>query len=311
MRGLILRAAVAAGAALTLLVPAETASASGTVVLIWSPTTSTGTYSYGTLTVGQTASQTFTLLNSGGANTSALTITLTGPSTFTKIGDACTGAKLKPDTSCNVIVRYAAATSSQNDSATLTAASGKPSATVSLALKGASAKASPAIATTPSAGGTVGSTTVTDTATLPGGYNPTGTITFNLYGPSTTASCSGTPAGTGKVTVSGDGGYTSPSVTPAQAGTYWWTASYNGDVNNNAVSSGCGDEPVTITPATPAISTTQQPARADVGSAVADQATVSGGSNPTGTVTFNLYNNSGCTGPALFRLSPGSADTSR
>jgi hypothetical protein len=37
-----------------------------------------------------------------------------------------------------------------------------------------------------------------------------------------------------------------------------------------------------------------------VGTAVADQATVSGGSNPTGTVTFNLYNNSGCTGPALF-----------
>ena len=44
----------------------------------------------------------------------------------------------------------------------------------------------------------------------------------------------------------------------------------------------------------------QQPASATVGSLVADQATVSGGYYPTGTVTFNLYNNSSGTGPALF-----------
>jgi len=31
-----------------------------------------------------------------------------------------------------------------------------------------------------------------------------------------------------------------------------------------------------------------------------DQATVSGGDNPTGTVTFNLYNNSSGTGTPLF-----------
>ncbi len=43
---------------------------------------------------------------------------------------------------------------------------------------------------------------------------------------------------------------------------------------------------------TPSITTTQQPASATVGSPIADQATVSGGNSPTGTVTFNLYSNS-------------------
>jgi hypothetical protein len=52
-------------------------------------------------------------------------------------------------------------------------------------------KASPAIATSPSGGATVGAT-VTDTATLAGGANPTGTIEFQLYGPSATASCTTT-----------------------------------------------------------------------------------------------------------------------
>ena len=49
---------------------------------------------------------------------------------------------------------------------------------------------------------------------------------------------------------------------------------------------------MTITPATPTINTSQQPASATVGTSIADQATVSGGYNPTGTVTFKLYNNS-------------------
>ena len=44
---------------------------------------------------------------------------------------------------------------------------------------------------------------------------------------------------------------------------------------------------MTITPATPAINTTQQPASAVVGASIADKATVTGGYNPTGTVTFN------------------------
>ena len=42
------------------------------------------------------------------------------------------------------------------------------------------------------------------------------------------------------------------------------------------------------------------PASATVGTSIADKATVTGGFNPTGTVTFNLYNNSTATGTPLF-----------
>jgi hypothetical protein len=124
----------------------------------------------------------------------------------------------------------------------------KLAGTASLALKGAGGKASPALATTPSAGGTVGSTTVTDTAKLSGGFSPGGSIEFKLYGPSATAACSGTAVDDETVPVSGDGTCTTPAgVTPTQAGTYWWTASYSGDPNNNTAATNCGDEPVTIT----------------------------------------------------------------
>ena len=56
----------------------------------------------------------------------------------------------------------------------------------------------------------------------------------------------------------------------------------------------------TIPNATPSISTQQEPASATVGSSIADKASVSGGDSPTGTVTFNVYNNSNGTGTPLF-----------
>ena len=93
---------------------------------------------------------------------------------------------------------------------------------------------------------------------------------------------------------------TSTGYTATATGTDYWVATYNGDSNNNPVTSGTASEPVTITPATPTINTSQQPASATVGTSIADQATVSGGFNPTGTVTFNLYNNSTGTGTPLF-----------
>ena len=93
---------------------------------------------------------------------------------------------------------------------------------------------------------------------------------------------------------------TSTGYTATATGTDYWVATYNGDSNNASVSSGTAAEPVTITPASPTINTSQQPASATVGTSIADKATVSGGYNPTGTVTFNLYNNSTATGTPLF-----------
>src|SRR5262249_56244550 len=71
---------------------------------------------------------------------------------------------------------------------------------------------------------------------------------------------------------------------------------------NSGAQTNVGDEGErgTAAPPTPAINTQQQPASATVGSAIADRATVSGGNNPTGTVTFTLFNNPNGTGTPLF-----------
>jgi hypothetical protein len=90
---------------------------------------------------------------------------------------------------------------------------------------------------------------ISDTAVLSNGSSPTGTITFNAYGPND-ANCSGTVAFTATKTVSGNGEYTSGNFTPTSAGTYRWIASYSGDVNNLPVAGACNDanEASVVTP---------------------------------------------------------------
>jgi hypothetical protein len=107
--------------------------------------------------------------------------------------------------------------------------------------------ASPQISTTPNpASGTVG-VTLNDSATLSAGYRPTGTITFQLFGPSD-STCSGTPAFTNTVNVNGNGTYsTSAGFASNAVGTWHWIASYSGDGNNNPIAGTCTQEPVTIT----------------------------------------------------------------
>ncbi len=151
---------------------------------------------------------------------------------------------------------------------------------------------SPSITTSQQPASALVGTSIADQATITGLVSPnsTDTVTFKLYNNST---ASGTPLFTSApVTVSISGSTasaTSPGYTATATGTDYWVATFNGDSNNNAVTSGATAEPVTINKATPAINTSQQPASATVGSTVADQATVTGGYSPTGTVTFNLY----------------------
>ena len=171
------------------------------------------------------------------------------------------------------------------------------------------AQATPTIATTPSAGGQVG-ISVSDTATLSGAFNPTGTVTFDLFAP-TSPGCTGDPLSTSTNTLSA-GSATSDTFPTTVVGTYHWVATYNGDVNNAAVTSLCGDESVVIAQATPTIATTPSAGGED-GTPVSDTATLSGAFNPTGTVTFDLFapTSPGCTGDPLSTstntLSAGSA----
>jgi uncharacterized repeat protein (TIGR01451 family) len=79
-----------------------------------------------------------------------------------------------------------------------------------------------------------------DTATLTGGSNATGTITFLVYGPNN-PSCGGAEAFSTVVNVNGDGSYPSGTFTPTQPGTYRFVALYSGDFNNVATATACND----------------------------------------------------------------------
>ena len=71
----------------------------------WSPVTSPHRYSYRVLNPGETASQPFTLANSGGSATAMLKITLAGPAALAKTADSCTGKTLAAGKSCRVTVQ--------------------------------------------------------------------------------------------------------------------------------------------------------------------------------------------------------------
>jgi hypothetical protein len=89
---------------------------------------------------------------------------------------------------------------------------------------------------------------INDDATLSGAVNPTGTITFTLYG-SDDAMCTGAVIFISTVTVNGNGTYSSASFTPLAIGTYRWIANYSGDVNNVATANTCNatNENVVVT----------------------------------------------------------------
>ena len=105
--------------------------------------------------------------------------------------------------------------------------------------------------------GVVGGT-IFDTATLtsavPGG--PTGTVTFNLYGPGDT-SCTGTPVFTSPNRPISGGTATSTTYSPPAAGSYRWTASYSGDANHVPLNALCNQpNEISVVTAAPAPSPT-------------------------------------------------------
>ena len=168
-------------------------------------------------------------------------------------------------------------------------------------------------------------TAVTDTATLSGtnASTATGTVTYSVYSDSgcTTAVSSSTAQ---SITTPGTLPTSSP-VTLSTPGTYYWQASYSGDSANGGSMSTCGSEVETVTsPTTTTTSTSlsgggQSGASISVpeGTAVTDRATLSGtnASTATGTVTYSVYSDSGCTSAVSTGMSekittPGTLPTS-
>ncbi len=166
-----------------------------------------------------------------------------------------------------------------------------------LALEQAS-QASPTLVTTASpatvALGDSGSPTLTDSAVLSGGSDPTGTITFTLSGPS------GKTVDTESVPVHGNGTYATPSgytlpESGTVAGTYTWAASYNGDDNNNPANDQGGAEQTVVSPASPTLVTTATPSAVTVSNSgtvtLTDSATLASGHLSDGlasSITFTL-----------------------
>ena len=126
---------------------------------------------------------------------------------------------------------------------------------------------------------TLGTTavTLTDTATLTGGFNPGGSISFTLtYNGNPVA---GFPT---SVPVNGNGtygpvSYTLPSNGTTVVGTYLWHAHYTPDANNSAADDNGSNESVTVNPASPTVVTTPNNTTIQLGGTATDSATLSGG----------------------------------
>ncbi len=115
--------------------------------------------------------------------------------------------------------------------------------------------AASSVSTVASAGVTLGAA-VSDNATLSGGgiapLQPTGTITFNLFGPND-ATCAGPIVFTSSPVVNFNGPYASGNFIPLAVGTYRWIANYSGDANNAATANACNaaNESVIVAAAPP------------------------------------------------------------
>jgi plastocyanin len=107
------------------------------------------------------------------------------------------------------------------------------SASVALTVK----KASPTIATTLSPSSITAGGSVTDSAALTGGYQAGGNVTYEFF---LSPTCTGTPTIVGSPVAVANGSVpNSASQKFTTAGGYSWTASYSGDINNNAIVGNC------------------------------------------------------------------------
>jgi hypothetical protein len=148
------------------------------------------------------------------------------------------------------------------------------------------AKASPGLTATATSTVVVGNT-ITDKATISGGFSPGGQIVFRAYGPGD-ATCGDTAAYEATVSVNGNGAYSPAGFAPGP-GLYRWTVEYKGDSDNGTASLGCNatGQSSTVTKASPGL--TGSASSGVVGTAIHDEVTVTGGSSPGGEVTFKVY----------------------
>ncbi len=124
------------------------------------------------------------------------------------------------------------------------------------------------------------------TATLQGGYAPTGTITFEIYR-RTAAGCV-KPLVVGAVPAAGNGTFGSDPLVARQPGTYSFVASYSGDAGNQGTTDPCNpsSQAVRVYRRTPKV---KPRARLKGGNQISIRAHLSGAASPSGAINFRLY----------------------
>lgn len=136
--------------------------------------------------------------------------------------------------------------------------------------------------------------TISDIATLTGGdpaNPPTGTLVFLLFGPGDTDCAINPPLTRVELPVTGLGSYSSGTYLPTIPGIYRWVVVYSGDTFNWGEASPCnstGESVEVLTEKTTPVLTTQASVD-NVTGAVSDTALLTEGTDPTGTITFGLY----------------------
>jgi hypothetical protein len=154
-------------------------------------------------------------------------------------------------------------------------------------------KASPTIATVLSAPTIEVGGSVSDSATLTGASSDAGgSATYTVY---TDDQCTAGARDAGTKTVVTGVVPDSNALAFNTAGTFYWQVHYSGDANNNPADSACQSEVLVVSKAKPAAATAQS-------IVPQDHFTLSGGFNPTGTVTMSLFDPSdaSCSGTPAF-----------
>lgn len=137
------------------------------------------------------------------------------------------------------------------------------------------------------------------TATLQGGFAPSGTVTFRIYGPNAT-SC-GKALSTNTVSVSANGTVSSAPFVALNPGRYLFVASYSGNANNAAVAESC-DPSGRVAVVAKRLPKVKPSARLKGRKRISIRARLLGATSPSGTIRFRLYKpgNKTCQGKPAF-----------
>jgi hypothetical protein len=161
------------------------------------------------------------------------------------------------------------------------------------AINKASPTITPALSSTAVALSSTGVASVTDSATLSGGYEAGGTVSYEYFSGN---SCAGTINAVGfPVFVTNGVVPVSSSEIFDTVGSYSWNAVYSGDANNNAATSPC--QSLVVNSAGASISMVLSASTILSGSSVTGSATLSGATSSSGgTVTYEFFSGSYCSG---------------